>query len=110
MGIRRVNEISVSQLKSLLDSGEAPVLLDVREQWECGICQLEDAIVIPMNDIPNRIDELNKDAAIVTICHHGMRSQNVAFYLEKNGFDNITNLIGGMDAWAREIDTNMATY
>jgi rhodanese-related sulfurtransferase len=105
-----VKEISAIQLKSLLDSGETPVLLDVREQWECGICVLANAVVIPMNDIPARINELDKDAAIVTICHHGMRSQNVAFFLEQNGFSDITNLAGGVDAWAREVDSNMATY
>lgn len=105
-----MKEISSTQLKALLDNGETPVLLDVREQWECGICQLDGSIVIPMNDIPNRINELDKDSAIVTICHHGMRSQNVAFFLEQNGFSNITNLAGGMDSWARNVDTNMATY
>lgn len=105
-----MKEISAVQLKAMLNNGETPVLLDVREQWECGICMLDDAIVIPMNDIPSRQAELDKESPIVTICHHGMRSQNVAFFLEQNGFTDITNLVGGMDAWAREVDTNMATY
>ena len=105
-----MKEVSATQLHGLISRGEPLFLLDVREQWECGICVLENAVVIPMNEIPSRLDELEKDAPIVTICHHGMRSQNVAFYLENNGFSNITNLAGGMDAWAREVDSTMATY
>ena len=105
-----MKEISATQLKALLDGGEKPILLDVREAWECGICSIDGTIVIPMNDIPNRQNELDKEASIVTICHHGMRSQNVAFFLEQNGFNNITNLVGGIDAWARTVDSNMATY
>lgn len=105
-----MKEISATQLKSLLDDGEKPTLLDVREAWECGICSIDGAIVIPMNDIPSRQNELDKEASIVTICHHGMRSQNVAFFLEQNGFNHITNLVGGMDAWARAVDSDMATY
>jgi rhodanese-related sulfurtransferase len=105
-----VKEISATQLKALLDDGDKPILLDVREAWECGICSIDGTIVIPMNDIPSRQNELDKETPIVTICHHGMRSQNVAFFLEQNGFNHITNLVGGIDAWARTIDSDMATY
>lgn len=87
-----------------------PVLLDVREGWEFDTCHLEGATLIPMNTIPARIDDLEEDASIVCICHHGARSMQVAAYLERNGFGKMINLTGGMHAWATQVDPAMATY
>lgn len=95
----------------LADSSlQQPVLLDVREQWEFQTCHIDDALWIPMNTIPSRQQELEPDAAIVCICHHGARSFQVAAFLERQGFSNVTNLTGGMDAWARQVDPAMAKY
>jgi rhodanese-related sulfurtransferase len=95
----------------LADGGRPqPVLLDVREQWEYQTCHIDDALLIPMNTIPARQQELDPDAPIVCICHHGARSFQVAAFLERQGFSNITNLTGGIDAWARQVDPAMATY
>lgn len=87
-----------------------PVLLDVREPWEVETCHIEGALAMPMNSIPARIDDLDEDAAIVCICHHGARSMQVAAFLERNGFGKITNLTGGIHAWAVQVDPAMPKY
>ena len=87
-----------------------PFLLDVREQWEFDTCHVDGAQLMPMNSIPARIDDLDEDAAIVCICHHGARSMQVAAFLERNGFAKVTNLTGGMHAWALQVDGAMPTY
>lgn len=87
-----------------------PVLLDVRENWEFETCHLDGALLIPMNTIPARIDDLDEDAAIVCICHHGARSMQVAAFLERHGFAHLSNLTGGVHAWALQVDPAMPTY
>jgi rhodanese-related sulfurtransferase len=106
-----MQQINPQQLKSLLeDDNQEHFLLDVREQNEFDYCQIEGSQLMPMNTIPNRLDELPKDKPIVTICHHGMRSQQVAQFLFHNGFTNVINLAGGVHAWANDVDTSMPTY
>ncbi|RLA21321.1 MAG: rhodanese [Gammaproteobacteria bacterium] len=94
----------------LLEDPQAYFLLDVREPFEYQIVSLENSVLIPMNQVPDRLDELDKDQAIVVICHHGMRSENVVYYLDQQGFSQIFNLTGGIDAWARCCDSQMALY
>lgn len=89
---------------------EGPILLDVREPWELAICQIDGSRSIPMRRIPHALDELDRGRPIVCICHHGIRSYQVARYLEHQGFDRVINLEGGIAAWAREVDASMATY
>lgn len=91
-------------------SRERPLLLDVRENWEFETCRIEGSTQIVMNTIPARIDELDEDEPIVCICHHGTRSMQVAAFLERNGFTNVTNLTGGVHAWAVQVDPAMPTY
>jgi rhodanese-related sulfurtransferase len=106
-----IRQLTVLELKARLDQGNKDfTLLDVREPWECNICALPDAKIIPMRQIPARAAELPKDKEIVVVCHHGVRSQQVAYYLERAGFTRLNNLVGGINAWAREIDPKMATY
>lgn len=102
--------ISPEQLKSRLDDGEKPVLLDVREAWEFEICKIPGSLNLSMSKISEMLDRLDADEETIVICHHGMRSFQVASYLEQNGFKEIVNLEGGIDAWAKTIDTNMAQY
>lgn len=103
--------LNPSELKSLLDApGPAPVLLDVREPWEYAICHIGGCKSIPMGQIPHRIRELDPKAKIVVICHHGMRSREVARFLEQAGFTDVSNLEGGIDAWSREIDPRVTQY
>ncbi|RKP50829.1 rhodanese-like domain-containing protein [Trinickia fusca] len=88
----------------------APVLLDVREPWEITTAQIAGSISIPMRDIPARSEELDDDAEIVCICHHGARSANVAMFLESRGFTKVFNLQGGIDAWSRQVDASVPLY
>jgi rhodanese-related sulfurtransferase len=87
-----------------------PLLLDVRENWEFATCNIDGSTLIPMNTIPARMQELDDDAEIVCICHHGARSMNVAAFLERNGFSRVTNLTGGIHAWAVQVDSAMPKY
>ena len=106
-----IRQLTARELKERLDNNTGNlVVLDVREPWERNICALPGATSIPMRDIPARAGELPKDAEIVVLCHHGVRSQQVAAFLERLGFAKLTNLAGGIAAWAREIDSKMPTY
>jgi rhodanese-related sulfurtransferase len=91
-----------------------PVLLDVREPWEVQTaCVSEDGfklLTIPMRDIPARLAELDPDQPVACLCHHGMRSQQVANFLAQSGFTEVVNLQGGIDAWSREIDSSVPRY
>ena len=87
-----------------------PLLLDVRENWEFETCKIEGSTLIPMNTIPARIEELDDDAQIVCICHHGARSMSVAAFLDRHGFSNTFNLTGGIHAWAVQVDSAMPKY
>lgn len=106
-----VTELSVTELKRLLDSGQSPsVLLDVREPWEFEICRIEGSTLIPMRQIHAAMDQLDRNQSTVVICHHGVRSRQVCFYLMQMGFNNVVNLSGGVQAWANEVDPGMPTY
>jgi len=98
------------ELKKRLDAGEKPILLDVREPWEFSICRIEGSVNISMSEPEKLINELNANDEIIAICHHGMRSFQVCNYLENNGFNKVLNLDGGIDSWAKTIDTDMAQY
>jgi len=106
-----IRQMTVHELKERLDKGTNDfVLIDVREPWELTVCSLPAATSIPMRAIPARYPELPKDAELVLMCHHGVRSQQVAYFLERQGFTKLNNLAGGIAAWAREIDPKMPTY
>ena len=95
----------------LADSQRAqPLLLDVREAGEIQVCQIPGSVHIPMQSVPARLNELDPEAVIVCICHHGARSMQVARFLCQNGFENVINLTGGVHAWAIDVDPAMATY
>lgn len=87
-----------------------PLLLDVREPWEYDTCHIPQVVLMPMQIVPTRFQELEPDAVIVCICHHGGRSMQVASFLERNGFTQVINLTGGVHAWAQQVDNTMATY
>jgi len=87
-----------------------PLLLDVREEWEFERGHLADAQLMPMSRIQGQWQQLDPERETVVICHHGVRSFHVARFLEHNGFTNLINLTGGVDAWAKEIDPGMPLY
>src|SRR6056300_624387 len=88
----------------------SPLILDVRELWEYEKCHLDNSLLMPMGNIMSLIDTLDKDKETVVVCHHGIRSVQVARYFLSIGFTNIINLKGGLDAWARDVDPSMNTY
>ena len=105
-------EITASELARWLtdDAKPRPILLDVREVSEVQRCQIAGSIHIPMHTVPARLNELDQDAVIVCICHHGARSMQVKRFLDQHGYDNVINLTGGIHAWATQVDTEMPTY
>ncbi len=88
----------------------APRLLDVREPWEQQICHIAGSRLLPIRSLPAQLGLLDADDPIVCICHHGIRSAHVAMWLARQGFADVYNLSGGLDAWARQVDLKMATY
>ena len=107
-----MGEITPAELVRRMRAGEQFRLLDVREPEELEICALEGALHMPMGDVPTRSVELDPDAEmpLVCICHHGLRSAQVALFLEQRDFSNVWNLTGGIDRWAGEVDAEMARY
>ncbi len=104
--------ISAPTLAQWLQDPERPPprLLDVREPWEQQICQIYGSHLVPLRTLPERLDELDPSDPVVCICHHGARSAHVAMWLARQGFADVYNLSGGVDAWARQVDPSMATY
>jgi len=105
-----MRNLNSEQLQSHLQTKPELLLLDVREKWEFDICHIQTSENMPMGSIPDRLEELDAEKETIVICHHGARSLQVAHFLENNGFINVVNLDGGVDAWAKIIDPNMAQY
>jgi len=105
-----VKQISATELHAKIQNEEPLLLLDVREPDEFRYAHIAGSVLIPLQQIPQRLDELNLQQAIVVICHHGMRSQQAAHYLVHSGFENITNLTGGIDAWSCQCDSAVPRY
>ncbi|HNQ04913.1 MAG TPA: rhodanese-like domain-containing protein [Thiobacillaceae bacterium] len=107
-----MRQIRPVELKAWLDDPQrpAPLLLDVREPWEFERCHIANASLVPMRSLSARLAELDPERETVVICHHGVRSYHVTRFLEQNGFSNVINLTGGVDAWAKEVDPAMPLY
>lgn len=105
-----MQHITPVELKQKLATGFSPVLVDVREQWEFDICHIDDALLIPLHTLPDTYQTLDSSRPIVLICHHGIRSQQAAYFLEHAGFNDVINLTGGIDAWAHDVDPSMPSY
>ncbi|MES2071509.1 MAG: rhodanese-like domain-containing protein [Pseudomonadota bacterium] len=107
-----MQHITATELAGWLADKEKnpPVLLDVREPWEHETCHISGVVLMPMQSVPARINELDPDATIVCVCHHGGRSMQVADFLERSGYAKVINLTGGVHAWAQQVDATMPTY
>ena len=104
-------EITPEEVKALQERKTEFTLLDVREPWEFEISKIAESSLIPMGDIPSRAhQELDPDAHIIVVCHHGVRSMSVTNWLRQQGFESAQSLRGGIDAWSREVDPNVPTY
>jgi len=104
-----IPQLTVKELKQRLDAGEDVFVLDVREPYEYQIANIG-AKLIPQNDVPKRLDEIDRNREIVVHCRSGQRSQRIAEYLVQQGYGNVKNLAGGILAWADEIDPKMQKY
>jgi rhodanese-related sulfurtransferase len=91
-------------------SGGEVVLLDVREHDELQAAAVDGALHIPMREIPARLAELHADRPVVIMCHSGGRSRRVAEFLLGNGFTQVFNLKGGIDAWSTQLDSRVPRY
>ncbi len=105
-----VQTLSVAEFKTWRDDNKDCVLLDVREDGEVAYANIDGHTHIAMNLIPLRHNELPDDKPIVVYCHHGMRSMQVALFLEHAGFSDVYNLSGGIEAWSVQIDPSVARY
>ena len=103
-------EISVDELSLNIKNDNAPIIIDVREDFELEISKIEGAIHIPMNDLPDRLDELNLIENYVIMCRTGVRSAQVCEFLAKQNFKSIYNLVGGINEWVKAIDTDQQIY
>jgi rhodanese-related sulfurtransferase len=96
------------------DASAQPVLLDVREPWEVQTASVTPQgftlVAIPMNEIPARLSELDPAQRVACLCHHGARSQRVAAFLAQNGFAEVANVAGGIDAWSTQYDPVVPRY
>jgi rhodanese-related sulfurtransferase len=102
--------ISPKDLKTSLDKGNKLVLLDVREEWEYALAKLDGSILIPLATLPQSLARLDRNSEIIAICHHGMRSADATDFLLQQGFSNVKNLVGGIDAWSTQVDGTIPRY
>jgi molybdopterin/thiamine biosynthesis adenylyltransferase/rhodanese-related sulfurtransferase len=104
-----IPQMTVKELKSRLDAGDSLQLIDVREPYEYQIAQIGGKL-IPQNDVPNRLGEIDRNREVVVHCRSGARSQRIAEFLKQAGYPNVSNLAGGILAWSDEIDPKVAKY
>jgi rhodanese-related sulfurtransferase len=105
-----LSEIFPRQLKERMQRGDTPLVLDVREPEEVALAPFPQARHIPMGEVPSRLAELDPDRETVVLCHHGIRSAQVAGYLARMGFERVLNLTGGIDAWSVSVDPSVPRY
>jgi rhodanese-related sulfurtransferase len=103
-------EISPAAAAQLLRENSAR-LIDVREPWEFALTRIDGSVPIPMGEMPSRASqELHPAERLVIVCHHGVRSMNVAVWLRRQGFEQAQSMSGGIDAWSREVDPSVGRY
>jgi adenylyltransferase/sulfurtransferase len=102
--------ISPTDLAAAIERGDDLVLLDVREPWEAEIASLPDSLLVPLGSLESVIDKLDPAENFVVYCHHGMRSESALRVLQQRGFDHARHLTGGIDAWSRDVDGDVARY
>jgi len=105
-----IREISVEELKARRDRGENPLVIDVREDWELKLASIPGVVHVPMNQIPARLGEFQRDVEVIVMCHAGGRSMRVAQFLANQGFADVANLAGGISAWSLAVDATVPQY
>ena len=101
-------------VQELVRDGRQLLLLDVRDPWERQLAQMTlpgaTTLAIPMPQVPQRLAELDPDWDVLVLCHHGMRSLQVAMFLDRQGYPDVHNVMGGIDAWSHLIDPTVPRY
>lgn len=105
-----MQQMTVQQLAEQMKAGTAPVIIDVREPYEYQRARIEGAILKPLGEIYQWARELDKEQSYVVMCHTGARSYQAAFMLERLGFTQVANLLGGIDDWTMRIDPTVPRY
>ena len=103
-------EISVHDLKRLIDGGAAGAVVDVREVWEHETCRIPGSVLMPLSNFAKHVADLDPAQPIYLYCHHGARSLQAAMWLRRNGFAKAASVKGGIDAWSLEIDPATPRY
>ena len=104
-------EVSVTDAQALTQAAPNPALIiDVREPHEIAICQVPGAQTIPMRKIAASLEAIPRDRHVLVLCHHGMRSMAVTQFLRAQGYPSVSNIAGGINAWAEQLDPAMARY
>ncbi|HEX2444441.1 MAG TPA: rhodanese-like domain-containing protein [Vicinamibacterales bacterium] len=102
--------VTVEELKAKIERGEAPAIVDVREPREWDICRIEGATLIPLGELPQRMEELDRRREMVVLCKVGGRSARAVAFLRQQGFENVHNLDGGIVAWIDRVDPTQRRY
>ncbi|QNP48922.1 rhodanese-like domain-containing protein [Diaphorobacter aerolatus] len=112
--IAHIRPAQLAEWIAAAPEGARPLVLDVREAWELQTASVAPAdfelVTIPMGEIPARIAELDPTRPMACLCHHGMRSLRVADFLERQGFEHVANITGGIDAWSQEVAPSVPRY
>ena len=104
-------DLTPAALHARLAAGEDIQLVDVREAMEFDYCRIAGSVLIPLGEVPRRAAEIRRQGPVVLICHHGVRSAQALGYLQyRLGRQNLLNLKGGIDAWSRDVDPEVAVY
>ncbi len=104
-----IPQLTVKELKRRIDAGEDVCLIDVREPYEYQIAHIGGKL-IPQNDVPLRLAEIDREREVIVHCRSGVRSQRVAEFLQQQGYPRVANLAGGILAWSDEIDPKVPKY
>lgn len=107
-----IKQIEPRDLKAMLDRGERPYLLDVRQPWENALAALPDSVLVPLDQLQARVAEVAPPpgALVVAYCHHGVRSLHAAAFLDAAGHPGVASLAGGIDRWSTEVDPGVRRY
>lgn len=106
-------EITPQDVAARLTKEQPPVLIDVREPQEFALCRIEGSQLVPMNTVPaelQRLESLADGGDIVALCHHGVRSLQVVYWLRQQGLENCFSMSGGIDRWSLEVDPSLPRY
>ena len=105
-----VPEITVTEVHAMREKGDPFTLLDIREQWENDLVTIDGSHFVTMEEVPSKFSEFDKDKPMVIYCHTGVRSAAVTSYLLEQGFLDVKSMVGGIHAWAIQIDPTLPTY